>query len=126
VESHALDVGGRLERREELGDVNRVALVARPAAPGTGRAGLPDQGRRGHLAARHPVDGVVDEEDRDLLAAVGGVDDLRGPYRREIAVSLVADDEAFGPGPLQRRGDGRGPAVGGLHVADVEVVIGED
>ena len=74
----------------------------------------------------HAVDGVVDEDDGELLAPVGGVDDLVGAYGGEVAVALVGEDAGAGVDALDAGGDGGGAAVRGLvHVA-VEVVIREN
>ena len=95
------------------------------APEGAGGGHLAGHGGGGHLAARHAVDGVVHEDDRDLLAAVGRVDRLCHADGGQVAVALVGEDHELGPAPLDARGHGHGAAVGGLvHVA-VEVVVGE-
>src|SRR3970282_1614999 len=114
-----------LQRGKQFGDAQREALVVESAAPRRGGAGLAQERGRGHLPAGHAVDGIVDEEDGDLLAAVGRVQNLRRANRRKVAVTLVGDHYAVRAGALHRGGDGGGAAVCRLHVADVEIVVGE-
>ncbi len=51
--------------------------------------------------------------------------DLGGADGRQIAIALVRHDDGFGMRALERGGRRRGPSVGYLHVAHVEVVVGE-
>jgi hypothetical protein len=104
--------------------VKREAFVGGTASPGRGGALLADEGGGRHLAAGHPVDCVVDEEDCDLFTAVGGVDDFGGADGSEVAVALIGDDDFVGAGSLDCGGRG-GAAVRHLDVANVEVIIGE-
>ena len=71
-----------------------------PATSGRGRGGgrrlLAHERGRGHLPAGHSVDRVVHEDRRELLAAVGGMDDLCRADRGEVAVALVADHQVIG------------------------------
>ena len=53
-------------------------------------------------------------------------DDLGEADGGEVAVPLVGDDDRVGVRELVADRDGRGAAVGGLRVADVEVVVEED
>ena len=50
--------------RQQLRDLERIALAVGLAALGRGRRHLAEEGGRGHLAAGHAVDGVVDEDRR--------------------------------------------------------------
>src|SRR4051812_37707047 len=78
------------------------------------------------MTSGHPVDAVVDEEDGDVLATVGGVNDFRGADGGEIAVTLVGDDHRVRIGALHgSRNRGRA-SVSGLHVAGIEIVVGKD
>ena len=62
----------------------------------------------------------------DLLAAVGGVDDLGGADGGQVAVTLIGKDQRTGAGTLGTGCDCRSTAVGGfIHIA-VEVVIRKD
>ena len=58
-----------------------------------------------------------------LLAAIGRVQDLRRADRRQVAVALVADDDAAGQRALDAGGHRRGASMRDLHVADIEVVV---
>ena len=98
----------------------------RVAAVGRGRGLLAHERGRRHLAAGHAVYRVVHEDGRELLAAVGGMDDLGRAYGGEVAVALVADHEVVGQHALDA-GGGRGCApVGGLDGVEVEVEVGPD
>jgi hypothetical protein len=76
--------------------------------------------------AGHAVDGVIDEEDGDVLTPVGGVQQVVGADRSQIAVPLVGDKDGIGIGPLGTGRHRRRPAVGGLEVAAVEIVVAEN
>ena len=96
--------------------------VGRPSLRGGGAA-LADHGGRGHLAAGHAVDRVVDEEDRDVLATIRGLHDLVAADGREVAVALVGEDDVIGADALDAGGHGRGTSVGGFNKIAVEVVV---
>ena len=117
--------GRRPQRRQHLGHPDGVAGQIDIATEGAGGGDLTGHGRRRHLAAGHAVDGVVDEDHRHLLAAVGAVDDLGHPDGGEIAVSLVGEDHQIGPRPLDPRGHRRRPAVRRLVEIGLEVVVGQ-
>ncbi len=106
--------------------MQRQALVAGAASPGRGRGHLADERGRRHLAAGHAINRVVDEEDADVLAAIGGMHDLRSADGREIAIALVGHDDGLGMRALERGGRRGSASVGDLHVAHIEVVVGED
>ena len=92
----ALDEDGRLEGADELAHVEWVALGEGVASVGAGDGLLADEGGGGHLSAGHAVDGVVDEEDADLLAPVGGLEGLVESDGGEVAVALVGEDDLVG------------------------------
>ena len=125
AERDALDVHRRLERRQHLAHLDGEAFVVGPPTPGSGRALLPNERGWRHLSAGHAVDGVVDEEDRYVFAAIGGVHNLCGANGRQVSVTLVADDRGLGIAPFEGRGNGRCAPVRRLHVARVEVVVGK-
>src|SRR5204863_6123804 len=68
---------------------------------------------------------IVEEEHRDRLAAIGGVQDLRRSDRGQVAVTLIADDDAVRPAALESRSHGGRAAVRRLNIADVEIVVGK-
>src|SRR5205807_6416902 len=92
-------------------------------APGRRRAALADQGGGRHLPTRHAVDCVIDEEDADLLTAIGGMNDLSGADRRQVAVALIGNHDLVRAGALQSS-SGRGSTpVRHLNVPHIEVVV---
>src|SRR6185369_8075028 len=78
------------------------------------------------LASGHTVDTVVDEEHGDVLAPVGGVNDLGGADCGEIAITLVGDNDLVGMCTLHGCCHRGCASVRGLHVAGVEVVVRKD
>ena len=87
---------------------------------------MADQGGGGHLTAGHAIDRVVDKDGGDLLAAVGGVNDLRGTDRRQVTVALIGEYQSvLADGALDTGGNSGCAAVGSLvHIA-VEIVVGK-
>ena len=55
---------------------------------------------------------------RNNMMRLGGADG------GQVPVPLVGEDDPVGQGPFQAGGDGRGPAVGGLHHVTGKVVVG--
>lgn len=122
----ASDIGGAFERGGDVADVQGIAVQVWVAAIGT-RGGLhAHEGGGSHLPARHAVNGVVDENDRDVLPAVQGVDGLGRADAGEVAVALVGEHETVGPEALAGCGQRGSPAVRGLFPVDVEIPVGED
>ena len=80
----------------------------------------------GHLAAGHAVNGVVDEDDGDILAAGGSVDRLGGADGGQVAVALVGEDDVIGAGALQAGSHSLGASMGGLHHIAGEVIVAHD
>ena len=78
------------------------------------------------LTAGHAVDRVVDEDRRDLLAAVRRVHDLRRADRREVAVALIGEDVLIRMHALEARRNRRRSAVRRFVHIDVHVVVKED
>src|SRR5262249_17935470 len=72
------------------------------------------------------VDAVIDEDDGDGLAAIGGMEDFRGSDGGEVAITLVGNDDTVGAAALDGGGGGGRAALGGPEVSDVEVVVAED
>ena len=123
VQGAAFGIGHARELGHELGHADGAAFVAgHVAAAGAGGGLLAQQGGGGHLAAGHAVDGVVDEDAGDELAAVGRVDGLGQTDGAHVAVALIGEDNAFGAGA---GGHGAGTAVGGFEAVHVEVVVSE-
>ena len=121
----ALDVDRSFQGGKQFRHVQRKAFVPGTASPRRGGALLADERGGRHLPARHAIDGIVHEEDGDLFAAIGGVHDFGGADRREVAVSLIGDHDLVGTGALDGGGAGGRASVGDLHIAHIEIVIGE-
>jgi hypothetical protein len=125
TERDALDEHRRVERVQQFANVQRISFGQRIPAIWRSGALLAERGGGSHLAAGHSVDAVVDEDDGDGFAAVGGVDDFGGPDGRQIAIALVGDDNAFRTAALDGGRHGGGAAVRRLDVADIEIVVRE-
>ena len=95
------------------------------ATVGAGRCLLAEQRGGGHLSARHAVDGVVDEDHRDVLATVQRVDALGGADAGHVAVALIAEHHAVGPQALHGRSHCGSTSVGGLLPVDVDILVGK-
>ena len=124
---HALtrDKGSAVEVGHHLGDLVGIAVQTRIAAVG-GRRGLhAQQGSRSHLAARHAVDGVVDVDRHDILAARRRMDRLRRTDGRQVAVALIGEDQIAGMQPFDGRSDGQRASVRRFDPVDVDVVVCE-
>src|SRR5262249_28079416 len=78
------------------------------------------------LAAGHSVDTVVYKDDGDGFSAIGGMHDLGGADRGQVAIALVTDHDAVRPAALDGARHSRRTPVSDLNVADIEVVIRED
>src|ERR1039458_8889201 len=123
AQRNAFDEDRGLQRIQQFADVYGVAVGVRVAAEWGGGGLLAKRRSGGHLAAGHAVDTVVDEDYGDGLAAVGGVNDLRGADGRQIAIALVADYDGIRAAALHSRRHGGRASVRHLDVADVEIVI---
>ena len=122
-QAHAFDVDRRLQRCQQFAHVQRIAFIQRIAAVRSRRALLTEQRGRRVLPAGHAVNGVVDENHGDVFAAIGGVQNFRRTDCRQVAVALVADDDALRPAAPTAGGDRGCAPVRGLHVAYIEVVV---
>ena len=87
---------------------------------------MADQRGGRHLPAGHAIDRIVDEEDADFFSAIGGVHDFRRADRGQVSIALIGDHDLVRTGPLQAGGRGGSAAVRNLHVAHVEIVVGEN
>ena len=123
--ARAGDVDGGLQLAEDLADVERVARHGRIAPEGRRRRLFALQGRGAHLPARHAVEGVVDEDAREVFAARGRLEGVVEANRAKVAVALVGDRDGVRTRPARAGRDGGGAAVGGGDVRRVPVVVGE-
>ena len=109
----------------QLRDVEVPAVDLRIAAVGARDGLLADQRGGSHLTTRHTVDGVVDEDHRDVLATVESVERLSTTDTSHIAVALVGEHQAVGPYALDSRSHSGSASVGCLRPVDVEVAVCE-
>ena len=86
---------------------------------------MSDESSGSHLAAGHSIDRIVNEEDGNFFAAIGGVNDFGGSDRGKVAIALVGNHDLAGTSALDSGGTGGSASVGELHVAHIEIVIGE-
>src|SRR5512146_747961 len=126
AEAHALDVYRTLQRRQQFAHVERITFTHGAAALRRGSGCLADERGGSRLAARHAIDGVVDEDDGDILSAICCMEDFRRTDGRKVTVALIANDNALGTAALHCRCNRRATAMRRLHIAYVEVVIGKD
>ncbi len=99
-----------------------MVLAVAPQLRGGGFLSL--QGGGGHLSARHAIDGVVDKDGGELLAAHGRVHDFGGADGSQVAIPLIGEYGQVGVCALNAGGDSGCAAMGGLNKVAVEVVAG--
>ena len=76
-----------------------------------------------HLAAGHAVDGVIDEDNGDVLAARSRMNGFRHSDAGEVAVALISKNDIAGINTFDTRCNRRCTTVGGFnHVATKEIV----
>jgi hypothetical protein len=63
------------------------------------------------LAAGHSVDGIINEDCRKLLTAIGRMNDLGSADRRQITITLIGENDRLGRNSFYPGGHGRGPAM---------------
>lgn len=73
----------------------------------------------------HTIDGIVDEDDGDVFAAVQGVDGFGSTDTSQVAVSLVSEHQAVRPKALDGSGKCGRTSVGGFLPVDVYIIIDE-
>ena len=75
----------------------------------TGRGFHAHKGSGSHLSAGHTVDGVVDEDDGDVLTAVQRMDGFGRTDTCQVAVALIGEYQTVRPQALN--GGGKGGSV---------------
>ena len=123
VHAHPLNVGRHFERRKQLTHLDGHAGFCHIAAIGAGLRRLPGQCGGRHLPARHAVNGVVDENNRDVFAARGALHGFRRADGRQVAVALIGEDDVFRQRALDAGCNGGRAPVRRLNHITVEVVI---
>ena len=123
VNADAFEIRHAIKGAQKLAYADRIAGGGDVAPVGRGLRDLVGQARRSHLAAGHAVNGVVDEDYGQLLAAGGRMDRLCHADGGQVAIALVGEHDLVGMHALHPGGHGGGAAVGGLEeIAIVEVV----
>ena len=120
------NIGHTVQMSHHLGDLIRITVQPGITAVRSRRGLHTQQGSRSHLAARHAVDGVVDIDRHDILAAGSRMDRLGRTDGRQVAVALVREDQVPGVEPLDGRCNGQRTAVRRLDPVDIDVVVGEN
>ena len=100
-------------------------MKLRVAAVGTGRGFLAYQRGGSHLSARHAVDGIIDEDDDDVLATVQGVNGLTRSNARQVTVTLIGEHQAVRPAALDARSQCGSTSVGSFLPVNVNIVVGK-
>ena len=124
---HALarHVTDAVEQFDHIGDLVRITVQLRITSGRPRSRFHTQQCRRGHLAAGHPINRIVDEDDRNILSAVAGMHRLARTNRGQVTVTLVGKDQFVGTQTLHRRSYGCGTAVRRLGPVDIDIIIGE-
>ena len=93
------------------------------ASVGAGRGLHAHKGSRSHLSAGHTVDGVVDENNGYILAAVQRMDCFGGTDTGQIAVALVGKYQTVRPQALDSGGKCGSTSVSGFLPIDIYIVV---
>ena len=96
------------------------------ASVGASSRFLSQQRCRRHLSSRHAINGVVDEDDGNVLSTVQGMYGLACPYACQVAISLISEYQPVGPQPLDCRSDSWRTSMCGLLPVDVKIAVCED
>ena len=78
-----------------------------------------------HLSSRHTIDGIIDEDDSDVLPTVQGMNGLTGSDTGKVTVTLISKHETVGPQALDSGSHSRGTSMGSLLPVDVQIIIGK-
>ena len=110
----------------KFGDVQWITMKISLSSVRTGSGLLTQQGGWSHLSTGHTIDGIVDEDDGDVLATVQGVDGLAGTDTRQVAIALISEDEAIRPQTLDARSHSRSTTMGSFLPVDIQIAVSED
>ena len=95
-------------------------------AVGAGLGDLAGQTGGSHLAAGHAVNGVVDEDDGDVLVTGSGMDGLSHTDGSQVTVTLIGEHDVLRAAALDAGGSSGGSAVGSFDHIAVKVVVSHD
>ena len=118
-------VAGTFEGGGYLGHLERISVDFRDTSVRAGSGFHSQKGGRSHLSACHTVNGIVDEDDGDVLAAVQCVDGFGSTDAGKVTVALIGEYKAVGPQTLDGTGYGRSTSVSGFLTVDVKIVVHE-
>ncbi|SPD76278.1 hypothetical protein PITCH_A880031 [uncultured Desulfobacterium sp.] len=76
-----------------------------------------------HLSACHSVYAIVYKDYCNVFSPVCSMDGLCGPYGRNIAVTLIREDNSIRQHPFYPCSQGRASAVGGLSHIHIQIII---
>jgi len=123
IDRDTLDIDGATQCRDHFADIDRVAFELGSATKGRCRRHLSNQCRRSHLTGSHAIDGIVDKEGGNFLAAGSRMDDLGRADGGQVTISLVRKDHVIRMDPLDSRSDSRSAAMGGLDHVTGEIFV---
>ena len=109
--------------QQQVADGERVTVEVDASAVGCGGGFLSEQSGRSHLTAGHAVDGIVDENNGDVLATIGGMNGFASAYGSQVAVALVGKHQFVGLQALDGCSHGRCASVSSFRHIDVDIVI---
>ena len=114
-----------VERREHLAHTDRITGCLNVASVRSGLCNLSGKRCGSHLAARHSVDRVVNEDNGDILTSGSRMNGLTGTDRREVAVALVCEYDILGLCALYAGRNRLSASVRGLYHITCEIIITE-
>ena len=109
----------------QFGDVQWITMKVCLSSVRTGSGFLTQQGGWSHLSTGHTIDGIVDEDDGDVLATVQSVDGLAGTDARQVAITLIGEDETVWPQTLDTRSHSRSTTMRSFLPVDIQIAISE-
>jgi len=120
------NIGRRFQSCQHFSYLDRHAGVDGFPSEGGCCRPLVGHRRRRHLAAGHPIYGVVDKNGRKLFTPIGGVHDFAHSDTGQIAVALIGENHQIRSNPLNPGSHGGCPAMGGLLKVKGEIVVHQD
>ena len=126
VNSLTGNIASTVELSQQVADSQRITIEVGAASVRASSGLLTEESGRCHLSTSHTIDGIVDEDDDDVLATVSSVDSLGSANGREVTVALIGKDELVGHESLGSSSHSWSASVSGLKPVDVDVVVGEN
>ena len=110
----------------QLGNIEWITMKISISTIRTGSSLLTQQGGWRHLSAGHTIDGIIDEDDGNMLTTVQGVDGFAGTDARQIAIALISEDETIRPQALDTRSYSRCTTMSSLLPVNIQIAISKD